>query len=181
MFVFPTIGRTAGDGGVGCDMYWLHCNYEGKVEMNYPTPLSIDRIKEFLQKEDIAYAVMENGVVMAAFRSNRLYFSAQGERDEVLSVAGAWHISAPWNASNELWDTLNNWNKEHVFPKAYMVHDEDNDEADVRAEFNIDLEYGATDEQLGQSIRAAIATMMQLFKELESKYVIYAFVTNEEF
>ncbi|MCS4535532.1 YbjN domain-containing protein [Corynebacterium sp. HS2168-gen11] len=149
--------------------------------MNYPTPLSIDRIKEILQLEDISYGVMENGSVMAAFRSNRLYFNAQGERNEVLAVTGAWHISAPWNASNELWDTLNNWNRMHVFPKAYMVHDEDNDEADVRAEFNIDFEYGVTDAQLRQSIRAAIATMMQLFKELENKYVIYAFVTSEEF
>ena len=72
-------------------------------------------------------------------------------------------------ALDRLVDLCNDWNRDKLWPKTYVTVD-DAGAVRVRTELNIDMEYGASDLQLKQSLDCGIATSMSFFESLDKKF-----------
>ena len=148
----------------------------GRVERIIPTsgedvvqPLSADRIAAYLKAKDLVFNRDEDGDVFTNFDGNGFVLLATGEKREILVVRGAWQVTAPIEMRDRLVDLCNDWNRDKLWPKTYVTVD-DAGAVRVRTELNIDMEYGASDLQLKQSLDCGIATSMSFFESLDKKF-----------
>lgn len=134
-----------------------------------PRPVSIERIAAYFDAQDYNYAYDEDGDLEAGFDDNHFSFILQGSQHEVLVVRGTWHQYLPAKYRDEFADFLNNWNRERLWPKSYLLIDDDN-EIQIHGEVAADFEYGVTDKQLEQLIDCGIGTCLSMFHELDRLY-----------
>lgn len=134
-----------------------------------PTPFTRERMAEYMQREEYSYDLDSDGDVMTGFKKHGFYLLANGAEDEVLTVRGRWNRSLPADQRYALLDALNDWAVERIWPKGYVREDDDGTLA-VFGEFSVDLEDGATDEQLAQYLDCGISTCLGMFDELDQRF-----------
>ncbi|GEL94280.1 hypothetical protein CCO02nite_09380 [Cellulomonas composti] len=81
-------------------------------------------------------------------------------------MRGRWHRQLPLDQRAAVGLALNDWNRERIWPKAYVREEEGL--LALYSEVSADFEPGATEDQLAQVLACGLGTGVQLFAALES-------------
>lgn len=127
-----------------------------------PTPLTQDRIEAYLRSEGYDVGRDADGDVTGVWNSHHFWFIVLGDHDEVLQVRGRASRTVPLEHRAALLLGVNDWNRDRVWPKAYLREEESG--LAIYGEMSVDLEHGVTDEQLGRLLDCGLATSVQLFE-----------------
>lgn len=131
-----------------------------------PRPLDSARVEAYLVGQGYHVLRDEDDDLTGSWDGDRFWFLLLGERREILQVRGRWHRTLPLHRRGSALLAVNDWNRERIWPKAYLRTEED--EVAVYAEVSFDLEHGATDDQLAQLVACGLGTGVQLFAALSS-------------
>jgi hypothetical protein len=134
-----------------------------------PAPLSSTRLVRWLDDNSLRHFVDDEGDVGRVWGGRLFYFFLFGHHQEILQVRGHWQREAAIERLGEILEFCNQWNTDRVWPKAY-VRVSDLGRVHVVAEVAIDFEHGATDDQLGQTLRCGLSTGSMLFDALDEQY-----------
>lgn len=128
--------------------------------------LSFDRVKASLDVMGARYFVDSDGDIGGRWDGNDFYFFFSGEQREILSVRGYWWAHLPVERYDEAVRACNDWNREHLWPKAWVSVDDD---GKVRAStvVSVDWEDGVTDAQLIRQIRWGTSTGCHFFDRMD--------------
>ena len=85
--------------------------------------------------------------------------------EEIVQVRGRWHRSLPLDQRAAVSLALNDWNRERIWPKAYVREEEGL--LALYSEVSADFEPGASDHQLSQVLACGLGTGVQMFTTLE--------------
>jgi hypothetical protein len=99
--------------------------------------------------------------VTGTWDGNRFWFLLLGDRSEILQVRGRWAGTVPTASRLAVLQTVNDWNRERVWPKVYARPE--GDELALYAEVSVDFEHGATDAQLAATVSCGLVTASQFF------------------
>lgn len=131
-----------------------------------PTPVTRARVADYLRERGYRFVVDEDGDLTGTWDGNRFWFLLLGDSQEILQVRGRWHRTLPLDARPALALALNDWNRERIWPKAYLREEEGM--IAVYAETSADLEAGANDAQLAQVLSCGLGTGVQMFLSFEA-------------
>lgn len=134
-----------------------------------PTPLSRERVTDWLADSGFAYFVDSDGDVGGLWHGWLFYFLLVGHQEEVLQVRGQWHRYLSIERLEEILEFCNAWNAERIWPKAY-VRVRDLGDVHVYTEVTVDLEHGVTDTQLEQMLQCGLTTGSMFFEALDEHY-----------
>ena len=129
-----------------------------------PTPLDSSRVESYLRSRGYRVQRDADGDLTGTWDGDRFWFLLLGEQHEVLQVRGRWHRTLPADRWGAALLTVNDWNRERLWPKAYL-RAEDGQTA-LYGEVSVDLEHGVTDDQLAQLVACGLGTGVQLFAAL---------------
>lgn len=129
-----------------------------------PSPLGSARVEAYLVGQGYHVQHDEDGDLTGTWDGDRFWFLLLGEDHEVLQIRGRWHRTVPEERRAAVLLAVNDWNRERIWPKAY-VRSED-DVLALYGEVSVDLEHGATDDQLAQLVACGLGTGVQLFAAL---------------
>lgn len=132
-------------------------------------PFSIDRVAAYLRTKELRFTQDDDGDVFLTINNNQLVIAAVGKQQEVLTLGGTWQVSAPIETRARMQELCNDWNRDRMWPKTYVTVD-DHGAVKLRAEYNVDLEYGVSDLQLEQLLDCGLSSSMQFFKKLDEEF-----------
>lgn len=132
-----------------------------------PRPVDRDRIGQCLTARGYRYVVDPDGDLTGTWNAHRFWFLLLGEERDVVQVRGRWARTLPPDQRRPALLALNDWNRERIWPKSYLREEEGR--LAVYAEVSVDLEAGATDDQLDQILTCGLGTGVQLFKALDNQ------------
>ena len=131
-----------------------------------PTPMTRDRVAAYLRQRGYQFTIDEEGDLTGTWDESRFWFLLLGEHEEILQVRGRWHEQLPTDRRRALALILNDWNRERIWPKAYMR--EEDGELALYSEVSVDLEHGATEAQLAQALACGLGTGVKMFDSLSA-------------
>lgn len=136
----------------------------GNLISNAPPAVSIERIGAQLRAHGYRFSTDEDGDLTGVWDDNQFWFILGGAAHEVLQVRGRWRNTVPAQDRTSALLAVNDWNRDHLWPKAYF-----RDEGDLAlyAEVSIDLECGVTDAQLQDILACGLVTTVQFFSEID--------------
>ncbi len=129
--------------------------------VEFPRPITTERIGSHLTRRGYHYRVDDDGDVTGTWDGHRFWFLLLGARKEILQVRGRWTTTLPITARLSIMQTVNDWNRERIWPKVYLR--EEAGALTMYTEVSVDFEQGATEAQLGQVISCGLGTAVQLF------------------
>ena len=130
-----------------------------------PTPLTEARVSAFLNARGYRFTTDEDGDLTGTWDGHRFWFLLLGDDNEVIQVRGRWSRSLPLEQRAAAILALNDWNRERIWPKAYLR--EESGALAVYSEVSADFEPGVTDLQLDQVLACGLGTGVQLFAGLD--------------
>ncbi|MFV0427945.1 MAG: YbjN domain-containing protein [Arachnia sp.] len=133
-----------------------------------PRPLSRDRIKQILEQLEVTYSVDSDADIGAGWEEGSFFFLVEGQSEELLCVRGQWRGRLTAGEYPEAVMACNEWNQQTRWPKTYARESEGS--VFLNAELNVDLEGGVTDTQLRQQLQCVIATGLDFFEKLNTKF-----------
>lgn len=130
-----------------------------------PTPVSRDRLVGLFEGQGWKYYIDNEGDLGGNWDDNQFYFMFRGSDAEILHIQSMWHTTLDIEHLEEVRLFIDEWQREHLWPKCYHRI---SDEGRIRvfAEHTVDLEFGATDDQLMQQVRCALGTCTQFFDQI---------------
>lgn len=131
-----------------------------------PAPLTESRVSAFLNARGYRFTTDEDGDLTGTWDGHRFWFLLLGDDEEVIQVRGRWSRSLPLEQRAAAILALNDWNRERIWPKAYLR--EEGGSLSVYSEVSADLEPGVTDAQLDQILACGLGTGVQLFAGLDA-------------
>jgi len=137
--------------------------------LEIPATVTPARIAAWLTEHDFNYFVDNDGDLGGLWHGRLFYFFLFGDQSEILQVRGQWQREVAIERMAEILDICNEWNTERIWPKAY-VRVRDNGRVHVVAEVSLDLEHGATDAQLHQTLQCGLSTGNLFFDALDERY-----------
>lgn len=132
-------------------------------------PLSQERLIEIFDKEGWVYNIDDDGDLGGRWGDGIFYFLVHGSKNEIFQVMGRWMRPVPEDRLEELKVFIEDWHREHFWPKCFHVVDKDG-LVKVNSEFEIDLEFGASTKQLAQHVHCALGTSMQFFNAVSEHF-----------
>ena len=143
----------------------------GVAESGEEVPVSVTpaRIAAWMSENGFSYFVDNDGDLGGLWRGRLFYFFLFGEQAEILQIRGQWHREVAIERLEEVLDLCNEWNADRIWPKAY-VRVRDNGRVHVISEVAVDLEHGATDAQLHQTLFCGLSTGSMFFDSLDERY-----------
>jgi len=130
-----------------------------------PTPLTRERVAQVLDSRKEHYGIDEDGDLAATYNGNEVWFLLLGDREGALQVRSRWQRRYTSEMARELVRVTNDWNRDHLWPKAYL-HPE-GDLVRVYAETSTNLDDGVTTKQLEALVGVALDATMAMFATLE--------------
>ncbi len=132
-----------------------------------PLPVDRDRVGQCLTARGYRYVVDPDGDLTGTWNAHRFWFLLLGDHHDVVQVRGRWSRTLAPGQRGPALLALNDWNRERIWPKSYLR--EEDGRLAVYAEISVDLEAGATDDQLDQILTCGLGTSVQLFKSLDNQ------------
>lgn len=132
-----------------------------------PASVTQDRLREIVEERGWTYFLDSDGDLGFFMRTDVFYLFL---RNNVLTVRGRWHITLRPEQLSRLRMKLNDWHREQLWPKAYVIPSKNTNRLQVVTEHAIDYEAGANDAQLLQHLQCSIATNRDLFDHLLSAF-----------
>ena len=133
------------------------------------SPLSRDRVTDWLERSGFSYFVDSDGDVGGLWHGWLFYFLVLGERAEVLQVRGQWHRDLTIDRLGEILELCNEWNAERIWPKTY-VRVRDDGSVVVCAEVTVDVGSAVGDAQLDQLLQCGLSTGSMFFEHLDTTF-----------
>lgn len=133
------------------------------------TPVTRARVIEWISDYGYSYFIDSDGDVGGLWHSRLFYFLIFGARTEILQVRGQWNREISIERIEEVLDFCNEWNTDRIWPKAYF-RVRDNGMIQVYGEVSVDLEHGATDDQLDRLLACGLSTSAMMFDALDALY-----------
>lgn len=137
-----------------------------RVDDEPPTPVTRARVADYLRRRSYRFVVDDDGDLTGTWDGNRFWFLLLGDGQEIVQVRGRWHRTLPLDARSSIALVINDWNRERIWPKAYLREEEGM--LAVYAETSADLEAGANDAQLAQILSCGLGTGVQMFLSFET-------------
>ncbi|MCL2423842.1 MAG: YbjN domain-containing protein [Micrococcales bacterium] len=137
------------------------------LDSDPPTPVDRERIAECLRTRGYSFVLDGDGDLTGNWNSHQFWFLLLGDDADVVQVRGRWARTLTTLQRRAVLLALNDWNRERIWPKAYLR--EEDGRIAVYAEVSVDLESGATDDQLDQILTCGLGTGVQLFKTLDNQ------------
>ena len=131
-----------------------------------PYMLTRERIADYLVGRGYRFVVDDDGDLTGTWDGSRFWFLMLGEQQEILQVRGRWHRSLPLDQRATASLAVNDWNRERIWPKAYLREEEG--VLALYSEVSADFEPGVTDVQLAQLLACGLGTGVQMFSTLEA-------------
>lgn len=132
-----------------------------------PRPVDRERIAQCLTARGYRFVVDLDGDLTGTWDAHRFWFLLLGDDNDVVQVRGRWVRTLPPGQRRPALLALNDWNRDRIWPKSYLR--EEDGQLAVYAEVSVDLESGATDDQLDQILTCGLGTGVQLFKTLDNQ------------
>nr|WP_277212876.1 YbjN domain-containing protein [Isoptericola croceus] len=126
-----------------------------------PTPVSLARVGNDLARRGYRFRTDDDGDITGTWDGNRFWFLLLGEEEEILQVRGRWAGTVPDSARAAVLQACNDWNRERIWPKVYTRPE--NAGLALYTEVSVDLEHGATDTQLAETVSCGLVTASQFF------------------
>ncbi|MCL2464817.1 MAG: YbjN domain-containing protein [Micrococcales bacterium] len=126
-----------------------------------PTPITRARVANYLARRGYRFVADDDGDLTGTWDGNRFWFLLLGNTREILQVRGRWHRTLPLEARPALALAVNDWNRERIWPKAYIR--EEGITLAMYAETSADLEGGVNDAQLAQLLSCGLGSGVQMF------------------
>ncbi|WP_425483393.1 YbjN domain-containing protein [Isoptericola sediminis] len=129
-----------------------------------PTPVTARRIGADLARRGYRFRTDADGDLTGTWDGHRFWFLLLGEDGEILQVRGRWSGSVPESARPAVLQACNDWNRERIWPKVYTRAEGGG--LALYGEVSVDLEQGATDDQLAETLSCGLVTTSQFFAGL---------------
>lgn len=136
------------------------------VDDQEPLPVTRDRVGDYLLTKGYRFVVDDDGDLTGTWDGSRFWFLLLGDNAEIVQVRGRWHRQLPLEQRAAVGLALNDWNRERIWPKAYVREEEGM--LALYSEVSADFEPGATDSQLEQVLACGLGTGVQLFAALDA-------------
>ena len=133
------------------------------------SPLSRDRVTDWLERSGFSYFVDSDGDVGGLWHGWLFYFLVLGERAEVLQVRGQWHRDLTIERLGDILELCNEWNAERIWPKTY-VRVRDDGSVVVCAEVTVDVGSVVGEAQLDQLLQCGLSTGSMFFEHLDTTF-----------
>ncbi|QPK81062.1 YbjN domain-containing protein [Schaalia sp. ZJ405] len=133
-------------------------------------PIGRERLCAIFDQHQILWETDSEGELRAGWEQAGFIFRFVGNQHEVLSVVGLHRGTIAAERENELLGALEEWMRMKLFPKAFIQPEENG--LRVVTEHNVDLEHGATDDQLFQQCMCAVSTSIQLFTQINENFEV---------
>lgn len=134
-------------------------------------PLSIDRVTAHFDAEGYNYGRIEaepgenqREKIESGWDGIPFLFNFNGENGEIFTVFSQSPVDIPLDLEDQLDAFIENWHREHYFPKMYTRRVAADTALRVCCEHSIDFEHGCTDQQLHLQVHCAIATSLDAIK-----------------
>lgn len=131
--------------------------------------LTKQRVAQWLADHGYSYFFDMEGDLGGLWSYRLVYFFFSGTEHEILQIRGQWQREASIERLEDMLDLCNEWNADKVWPKAY-VRVRDNGRVLLAAEVTTDLEFGVSDDQLGQLLACGLATIGAFFDSLDETF-----------
>jgi hypothetical protein len=132
-------------------------------------PISQERVEKALAAREWKYQRDPDGDTAGFWDNNPFFFLMPGEKKEILQIRGRWGKTLPIEKRADVLDSINEWHRQMIWPKAYVLVGDDG-RMGVIAESAVDWEAGASDDQIDLTLRFAIVTTCQLFAKLNEEF-----------
>ncbi|MCL1801630.1 MAG: YbjN domain-containing protein [Promicromonosporaceae bacterium] len=132
--------------------------------VDVPIPVTMERIGTQLREHGYQFSTDDDGDLTGVWDDNQFWFILGGSANEVLQIRARWQKTIPADKHLDALLIVNDWNRDHLWPKAYFREEGD---LVVYAEVSIDLEYGVTDTQLQDILACGLITAVQFFSEID--------------
>lgn len=133
----------------------------GGAHRPLPTPVSLARVGNDLARRGYRFRTDDDGDITGTWDGNRFWFLLLGDESEILQVRGRWAGTVPDSARPAVLQACNDWNRERIWPKVYTRAERGG--LALYAEVSVDLEQGATDAQLAETVSCGLVTASQFF------------------
>lgn len=134
--------------------------------LDLPSPITRERVSAYLQQRGYSYRFDDDGDITGTWDGNRFWFLLLGPGEEILQVRGRWHRTLPPAGRMSTLQTINDWNRERIWPKAYVRPESAG--LSLYTEVSVDFSPGATDDQLHQMVACGLGTAVQLFASVSA-------------
>ena len=139
---------------------------EPAAPRDLPSAISRDRVGAYLHQRGYSYRFDDDGDITGTWDGNRFWFLLLGPGEEILQVRGRWHRTLPPAGRMSTLQTINDWNRERIWPKAYVRPEAAG--LSLYTEVSVDFSPGATDDQLHQMVACGLGTAVQLFASVSA-------------
>ncbi|GII99434.1 putative sensory transduction regulator [Sediminihabitans luteus] len=134
--------------------------------LDVPSPLTAARVGDDLTRRGYHYR-SGDGELTGTWDGHRMWFLLLGERQEILCVRGRWSRTLPGEHRGLVLRAINDWNRDAVWPTAYVREDTDDGVLSLYAEISVDLEHGVTDAQLADVVTTGLSSAIGLFRSVD--------------
>ncbi len=144
----------------------------GRVHLDprlVPVPITTGRVVAWLEQSGFSYFVDSDGDLGGLWHGRLFAFTLAGSDSQVVQVRAQWHREATIERLEQLLELCNEWNADHIWPKAY-TRVRDDGRVVVCADTTVDVEGGATDDQLAQILMCGLSTGLMFFERLDAEF-----------
>ncbi|EEH63738.1 hypothetical protein HMPREF0044_0757 [Gleimia coleocanis DSM 15436] len=134
-------------------------------------PLTLERVTQHFDEEGYNYGIIDadpaegsRAKIESGWDGIPFLFNFNGQEGEILTVFAQSSVDIPLDAEDQLDAFIENWHREHYFPKVYTRRASADTALRVCCEHSIDLEHGVTDKQLALQLHCAIATSLDAIR-----------------
>lgn len=127
-----------------------------------------DRVVSYLVSKDLKFTLDDEGDIIGIWDGNPFWFLFLGPGGAFFQLRGRWHRRVSHQNRTLMMQSLNDWNREKLWPKAFLREDDDGLQNSVFGETTFDFSEGVTDKQLHYTIEYSLQCTLQLFEHLTS-------------
>lgn len=125
-----------------------------------------ERVVSYFLSEGYKFSHDEDGDLLGIWDGHPFWFLFLSPNSDFLQVRGSWHRKVSHQNRHLMMHTMNDWNRDRIWPKAYIREDSDGTENSIYSETTFDFSEGVSDLQLHYSIDYALQTALQFFTHL---------------
>jgi hypothetical protein len=134
----------------------------------FTAEFSRDRVIDYFIKRDLKFTIDDDGDVVGVWDGSPFWFLFMGPEGKFFQVRGRWHRKVAHHNRTFVMQMLNDWNREKLWPKAFIREDEDGLQNSIYGEATFDFSEGVTSKQLHYTLDYSLQCTLQLFEHLGS-------------
>ncbi|WJZ02787.1 YbjN domain-containing protein [Corynebacterium freiburgense] len=131
-----------------------------------PTPVTLDRVAEIFQAENLEYVPEENGLLRSGFPNAAIGLVIE---NDYLLFDAAWRGEPTADTAPHMLAAVNEWNLTQIMPSLSFSEITEGT-LSLRAHRGLYIGHGATKNQIGAFVMSAIEHTLSCFQWLETQF-----------